>query len=148
MDHPLQQLIGHLTPDEQQELEQLTDYLAERSTQREGARIPEGSLAAVLNRASPNVRQTLATLQELLATPRLAPFAPKISRDQYIESFGLDPHNTKMVDDKLYTEEISAAVQQRMGTDADRPVEPPSRRDTIRAAYDAISQPSNSKVRK
>jgi len=137
----LRQLIANLTPDEIIELEQVADYLSEHATPGRNAKpMPEGSVARVINGASPNVRHALQTLSQTLDTPRTLPFQEKLSQEQIASIVGLDPHITQAIKQRLEDEEVTAGLQARLGTDASdaygKPLPPPTEREIIEAAVD------------
>lgn len=131
---PLGQLIGHLSPDEQNEFIQAVDYLTEMSGR---PRPPEGSISGILNSLSPGVRDVFSVLEQLADNPRQLPFQEKMSAEQYDQSLGLDVPTAKLLRQRRFDEDITAGVQRRMGTDADLPQEELSRRDHIAAALAA-----------
>lgn len=138
----LRQLIRHLSPDERIELEQIADYLSEHATPgRNSKPMPEGSVARVINGASPNVRHALQTLSQTLDTPRTLPFQPKLTQEQIANTIGLDPRTTAAIKQRLEDEDIAAGLQAKMGTDAsdawNKPLSPPTDREIISAAVDA-----------
>lgn len=70
----LQQILSGLNPDEQQELQNAIDFLTEHANKG----VPEGTISRVINGLSPRVRQQFVILNEMLDTPRTAPFQPKM----------------------------------------------------------------------
>ncbi len=82
----------------------------------------------------PAVRNAFSQISELLETPRMEPFIDKWSEAQNASAMGLDPDAAVQVKAALDGSEVASRLQGRMGTDADRPDEPPSMRDQIEAA--------------
>jgi hypothetical protein len=124
-------LLEGLTPQELIELEQTIAYLTE---QGQRGSINEGSFGAVIGKQSPNVQRVLSQLSRLVETPRIAPFQPKLSEDDYFHTLGLNAEQGKAIKGQLDGEEVLAGLQNRMGTDASLPAEPVTRRDQIEAA--------------
>ena len=134
-------LLKGLTPEQQQELIDISDYLAERADpdQNPHGLVAEGSIASVLNKASPPVREKLSRLVEALQTPRFAPFQPERSEAERAEEFGLHPERATTVLAALDGQHVLHGLQQRMGTDSQLPRTPPSMADLLAAAYDKHS---------
>ena len=134
----MQNLIRGLTPAELQEMQDIVDYLTEKAGPGNPSGImPEGSAAALLNRASPNVRARFSDLSQMLETPRTAPFMPKLDEGQQAQVFGLDPAQSVLIKGALDGQEVMARVNERMGTDATLPLQEPTTRDVIAAAMEA-----------
>jgi hypothetical protein len=138
---PIQVLIRNLNPDEVVELEQVAAYLSEHTDGSNPHAMPEGTVAQVLNRCSPRVRDALDTLSKTLDTPRTLPFQTKLSQDQIAETIGLDPRTTSAVKQKMFDEDIAAGLQRRLGTDSaeqyGKPLPPPTDRELIETAVAA-----------
>jgi hypothetical protein len=127
-----QELAGHLNEQEQVELLQALAYLTQHT--QDGTVPAEGSIGAILNRLSPNVRGVFATLSELTDSRKHLPFQETMEDGDYANSLGLDPQLFAKTKGIMDTEEVAGGLQQRMGTDASRPPEPPSLRDILRMA--------------
>lgn len=137
----IQLLLQGLSPEEVQELVSIVDYLGEKAgAGNPSGQMPEGSVASLLNRASPRVREKFLKLSETLEVPRHMPFAPKRSEGQIAEDFGLDGATSETVKSAIDTQEVMAKLQRRMGSDKDLPDTPPSMADIMGAAYDKLSK--------
>ena len=79
----------------------------------------------------------VGTLSELLDTPRMMPFQPKMAQGDYADTLGLDRGTTAVLKQRLEDEDLTASLQARMGTDADLPQPELTRRDQIAAALEA-----------
>ena len=130
----LEQLLAGLDQNERQEFQDAVDYLTEMSGR---GKVPEGSIARILNQLSPNVRDAFGTLSELLDTPRTAPFQPKMAQGDYADVLGLDRGTTAVLKQRLEDEDLTASLQARMGTDRDMPQPDLTRREQIAAALEA-----------
>lgn len=130
----IEQLLSPLDQSERQEFQDAVDYLTEMSGR---GKVPEGSIARILNQLSPNVRDAFNTLSELLDTPRTAPFQPKMAQGDYADVLGLDRGTTAVLKQRLEDEEITAGLQSKMGTDRDMPQPELTRREQIAAALEA-----------
>lgn len=131
MSHPSDPL-NILDADQHQELNDIQNYL--RGHAKAGTTPAEGSFNAVLNRASPTVRQFIANnrtfVQDLDAGGgRYRPFQERI------DLVGNMPKEDKAVLDRVHTEELTHSLNERMGTTT--PDEPTSLRDIVSASYDA-----------
>ena len=124
-------LTKGLSPDEMQELVDVLDYLGERVP---AGSLAEGSVATLLNKASPNVRNAIARVSSLMETPRSLPFQPKISERLHAELLGLDPQIAETTKSVLDTQHVADGVMKRMGTDSQLPQKPISDREIIEAA--------------
>lgn len=130
-------LLQGLSPDEQQELIDIATYLGEKAGPgNPSGHMAEGSVAALLNRASPKVREKFMRLTEAIDTPRFQPFQPKRSEGERADEFGLDPDITQTVKSALDNQDVMASLQRRMGSDRDMPDTPPTMREVMSAAYD------------
>jgi hypothetical protein len=127
------------TPAEKQELADLQDYLNSHARNGTLDRMPEGSINAVLNRASPAVRQHLMASQAIVSNFRAsggreAPFEPK--RD--IPDLNL-PKETRAVLDRADQESVIYGLNERLGTDTGNATlnsGPPDLRETLTACFD------------
>ena len=132
---PLQALVEDLNPQERQELVDAIDYLAEHA--RTG--MPEGSVARVINGLSPTVRAKFELVSEMLETPRMRPFDPKMGNDEYADAFGADPRTLERIKQRMDAGDVAAGLQRRMGTDASlaygQPDKPLSLREQLAAAH-------------
>ena len=138
---PLHALLDGLTHAEQIEFAQAVQYIDQRMSNNQG-QSPEGTIAAILNKLSPAVQEKFQLLSQVLETPRVAPFAPKMTQADHLEAFGLDPVHGGLAKDALDGLEVAGRLQQRMGTDANRKQGPLTRREQISAAFDASNTPS------
>lgn len=134
---PLEELLQGLSSEQLQEFADAVLYLTEKAG-GDGSMPEQGGVGGLLNSLSPAVRERFALLSNVLETPRVAPFAPKLSERDHARSFGFDPDTTELLKAALDGQEVAGRVQSRMGTDADRPPEPLTRRDQIAAAFDAV----------
>lgn len=123
------------TAAERQELQDLQDYLEGHAKAGTLGRLPEGSVAALLNKASPRVREHMLGSQDVVRNfrdsgGRELPFQPK----KDISDLGLSD-TIKQVMDKSDTEEVTHDLLSRMGTDT-QDNSPPTTRDYLEAAFD------------
>ena len=131
---PIETLVEGLTRDELTEFVQAVQYLSEAADR--GGTNEVGGASAVLNRLSPNVRERFMLLSNVMETPRVAPFTPKMSEADHADAFGLDPDNAMLVKSALDGNEVAAKLTERMGG-ADRvSTAPPSLRELIASATD------------
>lgn len=137
MNNPaVEKILGHLSHEERQQVEDVIHYLTEKASSSDG-HIPEGSVATLLNRQPPRVREVFRLLSELVEFPRPAPFQPKMSEADHFELLGLDPEKSMTIKSALDGQEVAASLQDRMGTDATRKQDPISLREQIAAAMEA-----------
>lgn len=134
---PLNVLGEGLSPAEMIEFAQAMSYIDERLDNNQG-RFPEGSVGQLLNKLSPNVRDKFKLLSDVLETPRVAPFAPKLSERDYAEAFELDPDRTELVKGALDMQEVAGKLQDRMGVDKPSDA-PPTLREQIASATELHS---------
>ena len=125
------------TAAERQELADIQAYLKGHAQAGTLDRIPEGSVAAVLNRASPNVREHIARNREMvehvLQGGRSEPFQPPLT----IDPSRVPPH-VEAIAAKARTEDVTHGLLSRMNTDQSSVVDaPPTTRDYLEAAFDA-----------
>ena len=131
-------LLQGLSPDEQQELADIVTYLGEKAGPgNPSGMMAEGSIASLLNRASPKVREKFMRLSEVLEVPRHLPFQPKRSEGQIAEDFGLDGATSETVKSALDGQHVAAGLQRRMGTDSQLPDREPTLRELLLAAHDS-----------
>lgn len=129
--------IASLNPEEFSQLRDLSDYLGEKAGRgNPSGRMAEGSIATLLNRQPPRIRQAMKMLNEVIESPREMPFQDKLSESQILDKLGLDHEAGATVKAALDYADVQQGVMSRMGTDSDRPEEPPSTRDIISAAID------------
>lgn len=127
-------LTQGLSPDEMQELVDVLDYLGERVP---AGSLAEGSVATLLNKASPNVRNVISRVSNLMETPRHLMFQPKISERLHAELLGLDPQIAETTKSILDTQQVADGVMKRMGGgDSTLPPKELSRREVIEAAME------------
>ncbi len=131
--------MRHLSPQGKTEFLQLLHYLGD-ATRNPSGWTPEGSIPAIVNKQSPEVREAFSNLRTVISEPRHAPFQEKWTERQYAERLGMDPDATETCLAALDGAEVAVRLQERMGDDSDRPVEEPSARDILSAAYDHISR--------
>lgn len=127
------------TAAERQELADIQDYLAGHAKAGTLDRMPEGSINAVLNKASPAVRQHLMANQAIVSNFRSSggremPFEPK----REIPDLPISKE-VRQVLDRADTESAIYGLNERMGTAEDNSRiadAPPTTRDFLEAAYD------------
>ncbi len=133
----LEAIVEGLTPEERQELQDAIDYMAEHAH----TGTPEGSIARVVNGLSPNVRAKFELVSEMLETPRMRPFDPKMGNDEYAEALGADPQTLANVKNRLDSAAVVQGLQRRMETDASlaygQPEQPLSLKEQLAAALEA-----------
>ena len=128
-------LIDHLNKEQLQELADALLYMTEHGNSRE--MMPEQSVASVLNRLSPPVRQVFATISKTLDEGKQFPFDDRpLTQDDTIAQLGLDPTAVKAAKQSLFNEEVGAGLQARLGTDASLPPKELSRREVIEQAME------------
>jgi hypothetical protein len=115
-----------------QDLDDTMTYLAQAA--RTG--YTEGNVGKVLNGRSPEVRQVLRAIKQRMDSPRDMPYQPKLSEHEQAERLGLDPELATRINDSLDGLEVTSRLQSRLGTDADLPDEPLSRREQIATALE------------
>lgn len=130
------------TAAERAELQDIQDYLAGHAKAGTLDRLPEGSVAAVMNKASPAVRQHMLGSKAVVENFRNSggremPFEPK--RD--ISDLNV-PSHVRQVMDRADTEDVTHGLLSRMGSDNSRIVDagPPDLRETLSASFDAHQQ--------
>lgn len=131
-------IVATTPPHLRGQLADCLEYLAERATSPDG-KIAEGSVVSFLNRQDPRIRAIISSIGEAAELPRDRPFAPKMSEGERYQSFGLDPQAFTNLHAAVDGSTVAASLQQRLGTDADRPDEPLSHREQIEAAVEAHS---------
>ncbi len=107
-------LVEDLSLSERQELQDAITYLTEHAQ----SGMPEGSVARVINGLSPAVRAKFELVSQMLETPRMAPFQPKMGNDEYAEAFGADPATLERIKQRMDAGTVATGLQRRMGTDA------------------------------
>ena len=134
---PLEQLVEGLSRDEMVEFAQAVQYLSESADR--GGMPEEGGVSGVLNKLSPNVRERFMLLSNVMETPRVQPFTPKMSEADHANAFGLDPDNAMLVKAGLDGNEVTQRVIDRLGG-ADKPSQsPPSLRELLAASVEKHS---------
>jgi len=125
-----------LSPAVKVELIDLQDYIASH-TNPDGTmrRLPEGSMAALMNRASPEARAFMAQNREFVENfhesgGREMPFEPK----RYLDENKLPPP-ARAAMQQAHDEDITHRLNQRMGTPT-ADTSPPTTRDYLSAAFD------------
>ena len=132
----LNALLMGLNQEQVTELQQLLVYLGEKAgPDNPSGYLPEGSIASVINRASPAVRQKIAMLSDIVETPRHKPFEEKFSEADWFHRLGADVPSALNVKAALDGQEVAGKLQQRMGTDASLPQRELSRRELVEAAF-------------
>lgn len=126
-------ISAKLSPAGKQELVDLLDYMRERAYNNS---LPEGSIARLLNKQSPEIRDAMEVLSNVITHTRDRPFDEKWDEQQSAEALGLDPRAAEHLQAALDGEEVAGSLQQRMGSDRDLPVEPLTMADEISAAID------------
>ena len=133
----LNALLMGLSQEEATELQQLLTYLGQKAgPDNPTGFLAEGSVASVINRASPAVRQKMAMISDIVETPRHKPFEEKFSEAEWFRRLGADVPASLAVKGALDGQEVMSKLQQKMGTDADMPQKPLSDREILSAAYD------------
>ena len=131
----LNALLAGLSQEEATELQQLLVYLGEKAGPgNPTGHLPEGSVASVINRASPAVRQKMAMINDIVETPRHKPFEEKFSEAEWFRRLGADVPASLNVKGALDGQEVMSKLQQKMGTDSDMPKKELSDREIIEAA--------------
>lgn len=136
-EHFQQMLLGQMSAEDRLAFEQTITYLAEVANRPNGASA-EGSVAGIINRQSPAVRNALYAVSETMDTPRTRPFQEKWDERQNAQEMGFDdPGAAVAVKSAIDGHEVMAGLQHRMGTDADLPSnEPLTMREQVAAAVD------------
>jgi len=141
--HPSQEginlLVGHLTPDERRQVDDVLAYMSEKAGPgNPNGYLAEGSIASLLNKQPPRIRQVFALFQDAAQTPRTMPFTEKWGERDYSEAAGLDPDVSETVLAALDGQEVTSRVIDRLGgSDADHPSnEPLTTKEILSAAYD------------
>lgn len=129
------------TPAERAELQDIQDYLNSHARAGTLDRLPEGSINAVLNKASPNVRAHMLGSQAIVSNFRSSggremPFEPK----REIPDLPISKE-VRQVLDRADQEALTYSLNERMGTreqqQAITPADaPPDLRETLTAAMD------------
>ena len=133
----LNALLMGLNQEQVTELQQLLVYLGEKAgPENPSGHLPEGSVAALLNRASPAVRQKIAMLSDIVETPRHKPFESKLSEADWFERLGADVPAALNVKSALDGQEVAGKLQSRMGTDASLPPKELTMRELLTAAVE------------
>jgi hypothetical protein len=137
-------LTSNMSPADQQQLQQVLEYMHERAGDPNGY-VAEGGIPALINRQSPAVRNALGQISEAMETPRNRPFTPKWSEAQNADALGLDPQTSVTIKQALDTSDVLAGTIERLGgSDADHAAElnspELSRQEQIAAAFDLHSQ--------
>lgn len=112
----LQELVADLQPQQRQELADAISYMTEHAST--GRPPPEGGYARIINQLSPQVRSKFELISQLLETPRMMPFQPKLGNDEYSALLDADPQLMANVKRGMDDEDIAAQLQRKMGTDA------------------------------
>lgn len=136
MNNPaIQTLIGHLNQAERNQVADLLDYMTSVATSPNG-HVPEGSIATLMNKQSPRIREVFSTLSKGMELPRIAPFDHKHTEAEWAQALGLDPNIAQSVKAALDGQEVAAGLQRRMGTDTSLPQNPITHKEVLEAAYD------------
>ena len=135
-----QALTRGMSPQDQQALVETLNYLGQKA--RSDGPLPEGSLASVINRQTPAVRNAIAHISGAMETPRTRPFEEKLDEHQMAERMSFaDPEAAVHIKSALDGQEVTARLIDRMGSDADNPdTSPPTDREILSAAYDLHNQ--------
>lgn len=128
-----------LSPQGKVEFLQLLHYLGDAARNPSGW-TPEGSIPAIVNKQSAEVRQAFENVRAVMTEPRHAPFQEKWSESDYAERLGMDPHAATTCLAALDGCDVVTRLQDRMGNDSDLPTPEPTTRDVMSAAYDLHSQ--------
>lgn len=124
--------LGYLSPAEREEVESLNNYLREHA-KTDFRNMPERTVAAVMNKASPNARFFMNANRNVVTDldesgGRYKPFDPKMDIAATV------PKEAKPILDRVATEDLTTSLNSRMGTST--PDEPTSLRDIVDAAFD------------
>jgi hypothetical protein len=131
---PLAELLNGLSRPQLEEFADAVDYLTSLS---QTGHVPErGGIGEIMNRLSPAVRERFDLLSQVMETPRVQPFAPKLSEADHANAMGFDPDLSQTVKAAMDGQYVAGKLQQRMGTDAQRKPDPISRRDQVAAAWE------------
>ena len=124
-------------PSRTEELFQVSNYLGEHA-KSDFKKMPEGSVAAVLNGLSPEARKAFATqfvaLDHARDAKRNMPFEEKLTDEDIMGSL---PETLRKTVDRIDTEQVTNRIHERMGTathQAELNNAPVSLRETIAAA--------------
>jgi hypothetical protein len=133
--HQLADYIENLakrSPESWQQLCDIAHYLGERAT-ADGV-LPEGAITNLIQRQTPEVRYALYGIQEVMQTPRDAPFANKLSESDWAHRLGLDPQATVNVLAALDGMDVLGGLAVRMKPDYELPPKPATLRDHLTQA--------------
>lgn len=135
-----------MTPHEQ-EVFDISRYLRDHA-KSDFRHMPEGSIAGVLNRASPEARRALAI--QFKAAEHAAETGGRIDEHGNLKPFAERydesrqradrPKELNKAIDKLQTEQITNELSQRMGMPTPSNDGPPDRREILSVAFDAHTQ--------
>jgi len=138
-EHFQQMLLGNMSPADSLAFEQTIEYFREVANRPDGSS-PEGSVAGIINRQSPTVRNALYAISETLDNPRPAPFLDKWSEHQNATAMGFDqPDAAVAVKSAIDGMEVATALQARLGIDQPSD-EPLTMREQVSAAADYHTQ--------
>lgn len=125
------------TPSHTEELFQVSNYLGEHA-RSDFKKMPEGSVAKVLNGISPEARKSFATqylaLDHARDAKRNMPFEEKLTDEDIMGGL---PETLRKTVDRIDTEQVTNRIHERMGTQqaqAELNNQPPTLRETISAA--------------
>lgn len=100
-----------------------------------GERLPIGEVTRHLKQLPAHERTFVLNVAEKVASEE--EFGARgTPREQILSAVGANNPAMERLVDHLEVERVAYQLQQRMGTDADLPIEPPSRRDILSAAFD------------
>ena len=131
-------ILNSLSPPEREQFMDLLAYLNEKATDGKGGYMAEGSVAQLLNKQSPRIQAAFKAIDQFAETPRFEPFQPKLSEAERFDELGLDAESGLTIKAALDTMAVSHGLQSRLGTDKDLPDTPPTMRDVMASAYDAL----------
>ena len=136
----LNALLAGLNQDQATELQQLLIYLAEKASDgNPSGQMPEGSVASVINKASPAVRQKIAMISDIVETPRHKPFEQPFSEADWFDRLGFDVPASLKLKAAMDGQEVAHGVLERMGGgDSKLPQsKEPSLRELLQSAYES-----------
>jgi hypothetical protein len=132
-----------LSPAHQQQLHELVDYVSNPANLA-ALRAKGGSIAGLLRTYPDEVQQEaklfLRAMDVASTFGRAMPFQERLTPEAVTAHFGVDPRTAKAVYQHAVDDQLTAALQSRMGTDAERPLDPVTLRDQVAAAFEAHSQ--------
>lgn len=132
---------AHLAAVHRRQLDELAQFLADaRNVER--LRVEGKTIAGLLDTYPPEVqteaRRVLNTMDYARTTQREMPFQERLTPEKVTDAFGFDHDTASRIYEAAAAEQVAVALQERMGTDADLPLPPVTRRDQVAAAVDLL----------